>query len=1326
MKHQLSVNLRLTKWLLLALVAMASVLSSNAMPAPPACVPAPSGLVSWWPGEGNANDVIGANNGTLVGGASFAAGEVGQAFSCDGASSYVSIPDSPSLDAFTTSITIELWLKSNELTDNSDWEGIVTKGNSSWRLQATSGANPVYFGADGLSPNGDLYGSRNVNDGQWHHVAAVYDGTNIFLYVDGTLDVSQPATGTIAQNNSPACIGANAQAFVLSCGCIEPGYFFNGLIDEVSIYNRALTVSEIQTIYAAGGGGKCPPTPPQPTCTPAPTGLVGWWPGEGNANDVAGTNNGTLVEGVGFAPGEVGQAFSFDGVSSYVSIPDSPLLDSLTTSITIELWLKTDQLTSDWTGIVTKGNSAWQLQATPGANTVDFNVSLSAGDLSGSRSINDGQWHHVAGVYDGTNMFLYLDGTLDGSMPATGLIPQNSYPLSIGANAQGIEGSPMYFFNGLIDEVSIYNRALTASEIQAIYAAGSEGKCYAPTPPATNVPVIFAFSPISGDVGASVTISGTNFSPVAASNIVYFGAVQAQVTTASVTNLVVTVPAGATYAPITVTVNGLVAYANAPFQPTFFGDGSDLGSSSFAPRLDLATPDGPSHVVIADLDGDGKPDLVVADVYAHVISLFQNVSTGGTLTASSFAPRVDMASIGGSSDNPYGIAVADVDGDGRLDILAADRVNNQVLVYRNLSTGGTLTTDSFAAPVAFAVGADPRYVRVADLDGDGRPDIITANTAANTISILRNIDVAGTLTTSSFAPAVDLPAGTGAYDVAVGDLDGDGKPDIAVVNQDDLSVSVYRNVATPGVIDTNSFAPRVDLPAPDGSDTIVIGDVDGDGKSDLVIGSYRSQTISVYRNLAIPGLLATNSFASEVDFSTAGWTHNVALGDLTGDGKPDIALVTEMNNAMSVFQNISTPGSFTNTSLAGGVDFETGWNAWGISVGDLDGDGRPDIVFGNAYDSTVSIYQNAMPMVVESGISCLWDVDFQGGTNSAVSQEVGFAVIGQTANDYWNCYTRDDGHGGWLENGSLTNLSLADGTITSVGLMVTNGPGAWSNESSDAMYYCFIYPFSGIMTITLTNLPLGIYEILPYSEDANFELSVGRVSYGVKACHDSSPVGTPVWTEGVQYVQYTNVHVHAGQQLVLTISPGSGGYATLAGLQIAQVGAASALDHFAWDSIPSPRFVNTPFSVTIRAQDRTNGIITNFTGTVILGTTNGIAVTPSVSGNFVQGVRTGSVVISQAVSNLVLQADDGFGHFGLADPINVINLPSLGMWRFGNIALFLWPVEYSGFVLETSGSLSPATWIVVPYSPIPFGDEYFLPLNMTGTNGFYRLRFPGP
>jgi hypothetical protein len=213
----------------------------------------------------------------------------------------------------------------------------------------------------------------------------------------------------------------------------------------------------------------------------------------------------------------------------------------------------------------------------------------------------------------------------------------------------------------------------------------------------------------------------------------------------------------------------------------------------------------------------------------------------------------------------------------------------------------------------------------------------------------------------------------------------------------------------------------------------------------------------------------------------------------------------------------------------------------------------------------------------------------------------------------------------------------------------------------------------------------------------------------------------------------TNLSGATNQTLTLTnVRPSqAGNYAVLVTNVSGSILSSNAmltvpLHHFAWGKIPSPRFVNTPFSVTIQARDMTNGIFTNFTGFANLSSTNSVAITPSVSGNFVQGVWTGAVVISQTASNLVLQANDGLGHFGFANPINIINLPSLEMLHFGNIALYMWPVGYSGFVLETSGNLSPATWVVVPYSPIQIGDEFLLPLNMTGTNGFYRLRFPGP
>ena len=483
-------------------------------------------------------------------------------------------------------------------------------------------------------------------------------------------------------------------------------------------------------------------------------------------------------------------------------------------------------------------------------------------------------------------------------------------------------------------------------------------------PTLSGVPVITGFSPASGIPGMVVTIVGTNFSSVNSNDVVYFGAVQATVTAASETNLVVAVPVGATYAPITVTVNGLTTYANAPFEPTFLGNSSSINGSSFVPRFNLVAGGGPIRAVIADLDGDGKPDLAIGNVWAGTISVYRNISTNGVLTAASFAPRVDLPVLPSSGTSPYIIAVADVDGDGKLDLIALNADSDVVSILRNVSTPGSLTTNSFAARIDLPAGDVMRGLAVADLNGDGKPDIVTASqTTPGTISMFQNLSTVGNI---AFAPRVDFAAGNGPFGVAIGDLDGDGKPDVAVVNRDSATISVFRNLGMGGDITTNSFAPKVDFPALATCSPIAIGDVDGDGRLDLVVGGApNSQAISVYRNTATVGSITTNSFAPRVDFGAGGWVNELALGDLDGDGKPDIGLVSQMANYFSIFKNLSVPGSFTSNSLAARVDYTagsaTGSNPNGVAMGDLDGDGRPDIVFANQNDGTISIYQNEMP-----------------------------------------------------------------------------------------------------------------------------------------------------------------------------------------------------------------------------------------------------------------------------------------------------------------------------------------------------------------------------
>ncbi|HTV42229.1 MAG TPA: LamG-like jellyroll fold domain-containing protein, partial [Candidatus Sulfotelmatobacter sp.] len=169
------------------------------------------------------------------------------------------------------------------------------------------------------------------------------------------------------------------------------------------------------------------------------------------------------------------------------------------------------------------------------------------------------------------------------------------------------------------------------------------------------------------------------------------------------------------------------------------------------------------------------------------------------------------------------------------------------------------------------------------------------------------------------------------------------------------------------------------------------------------------------------------------------------------------------------------------------------------------------------------------------------------------------------------------------------------------------------------------------------------------------------------------------------------------------------------------------VDHFAWNTIPSPRFVNSPFQVEIIAQDAANGVFTNYTGIVFIGSTNGIPVSPTVSSNFVKGVWTGTIAVSQTATNLVLRAADGSGHGGLANPINIVNLPQLASAHSGGTLYISWPISPAGFVLESSTNLISGPWSPVTQPPftLPGLNVESIILPNTNASVFYRLQFSG-
>ncbi len=196
---------------------------------------------------------------------------------------------------------------------------------------------------------------------------------------------------------------------------------------------------------------------------------MSWWPGDENALDIVGPNDGTLFNGATFAPGLVGPAFSFDCVDDFVDMGGTNIGGSQ--QLTIDAWVKHDSLPS---GMIERyvtlfGENEVVLRHN-GSGQLHFFM-RHAGVLRHIRvnnALQVGVFHHVAGTYDGSVMRLYLDGVEVGNLAVSGTVSTiTSVQLSFAVEA----------LDGFLDEVEIYDRALTAPEIAAIFAAGAAGKC---------------------------------------------------------------------------------------------------------------------------------------------------------------------------------------------------------------------------------------------------------------------------------------------------------------------------------------------------------------------------------------------------------------------------------------------------------------------------------------------------------------------------------------------------------------------------------------------------------------------------------------------------------------------------------------------------------------------------------------------------------------------------------------------------------------------------------------------------------------------------------
>lgn len=505
----------------------------------------------------------------------------------------------------------------------------------------------------------------------------------------------------------------------------------------------------------------------------------------------------------------------------------------------------------------------------------------------------------------------------------------------------------------------------------------------------TTLPIITSVNPSSGKVGDIITITGYNFSSTAANNIVYFGAVKVNVSSATTTSLTVAVPPGATYSPVSVTTNNLSAYDSKPFIPTFLGGGSGFIPNAFSGRLDFNVNSAglDQAVTLSDLDGDGKPEIIITNLNGW-ISVLANTSSNAV---PSFASKVDFVT--GSLTNSS-ITVGDLDGDGKPDLIAAGVSPDNISIFLNKSTPGNI---SFAGSATFPVGHGPFNASIGDLDGDGKPDLVVADMYANRLTIFRNTSTPGNI---SFSIVKDYTTGQYPAQLAIIDLDGDGKRDLIVANTGSAStssniISVFKNTSTGSNI---SFDNKVDFPSALNPRVIATGDLDGDGKPDLAVANRDNGNISIFRNNSAGSNI---SFSTRIDYAADVTPCDIQIGDLDGDGKPDLAAANLYSGAISVYKNASSPGSI---SFNAKIDYGNPlYGPSGIAIGDLDGDGKPELTSLNSSGGNITVLKNKVndssPLITAAGPTTFCTgghVDLISSTQENQWYQNGVAIYGAT------------------------------------------------------------------------------------------------------------------------------------------------------------------------------------------------------------------------------------------------------------------------------------------------------------------------------------------
>ncbi len=432
----------------------------------------------------------------------------------------------------------------------------------------------------------------------------------------------------------------------------------------------------------------------------------------------------------------------------------------------------------------------------------------------------------------------------------------------------------------------------------------------------------------------------------------------------------------------------------------------------------------PFSVAVGDLNGDGRPDLVTADFSSDAVSV---LLAGGPTDAPTYA-----RSTATTGRAPFSVAIGDLNGDGRPDLVTADANSSTVSV---LLAGGPTDAPTYTRSTT-STGSSPYSVAIGDLNGDGRPDLVTADFGSNAVSVL----LAGGPTDAPTYTRSSATTGTNPRSVAIGDLNGDGRPDLVTA---DLSSDAVSVLLAAGPTDAPTYT-RSTTSTGARPTSVAIGDLNGDTRPDLVTTDSGSNTVSV---LLAGGPTDAPTYTRSTT-TTGTRPNSVAIGDLSGDGRPDLVTTDSGSNAVSVLLagGPTDAPTYTRSTAPTGGD-----GPISVAIGDLNGDGRPDLVTADFGSDAVSVLLQGGPAATAPGAPTAVSAT-AGNASAAVSFTAPASTGGSPVTGYTVTATDSTtpGNGGQSASGTTSPIrvpGLTNGDSYTFTVRATNAAGSSTASS---------------------------------------------------------------------------------------------------------------------------------------------------------------------------------------------------------------------------------------------------------------------------------------